>query len=60
MKEDMDLNCGEIVTGEETIQQAGERIFEEIIAVASGRKTVSEIYGYGDNEFVPWQLGATT
>ena len=60
MKEDMDLNCGEIVTGEESIQQAGERIFEEIIAVASGRKTVSEIYGYGDNEFVPWQLGATT
>lgn len=60
MKEDMDLNCGGIVTGEESIQQAGERIFEEIIAVASGRKTVSEIYGYGDNEFVPWQLGATT
>lgn len=60
MKEDMDLNCGGIITGEETIQEAGLRIFEEIIAVVSGRRTVSELYGYGDNEFVPWQIGATT
>lgn len=60
MKEDMDLNCGEIVTGNETIEQSGERIFEHIIAVASGNKTVSEIYDYGDNEFVPWQVGAVT
>ncbi|UHS62630.1 altronate dehydratase [Agrobacterium vaccinii] len=60
MKEDMDINCGEIVTGNETIEESGERIFEHIIAVASGDKTVSEIYDYGDNEFVPWQVGAVT
>jgi galactarate dehydratase len=60
MKEDMDINCGEIVTGHETIEESGERIFEHIIAVASGDKTVSEIYDYGDNEFVPWQVGAVT
>lgn len=60
MKEDMDLNCGSIVTGEETIEQAGERIFEQIIAVASGEQTLSEIFDYGDNEFVPWQVGAVT
>ncbi|WP_320201058.1 UxaA family hydrolase [Agrobacterium sp. rho-13.3] len=60
MKEDMDINCGEIVTGAETIEESGERIFEHIIAVASGHKTVSEIYDYGDNEFVPWQVGAVT
>ena len=60
MKEDMDLNCGGIVTGEETIEQSGQRIFEEILAVASGRKTLSEVYDYGDNEFVPWQIGAVT
>ena len=60
MKDDMDLNCGTIVTGDETIEQAGHRIFEELIAVASGKKTRSEEYDYGDNEFVPWQLGATT
>jgi galactarate dehydratase len=60
MKEDMDINCGGIVTGDETIEQSGERIFEHVIAVASGEKTVSEIYDYGDNEFVPWQVGAVT
>ncbi len=60
MREDMDINCGEIVTGNETIEESGERIFEHIIAVASGEKTVSEIYDYGDNEFVPWQVGAVT
>jgi galactarate dehydratase len=60
MREDMDLNCGGIVTGDETIEQSGERIFEHVIAVASGQKTLSEIYDYGDNEFVPWQVGAVT
>ena len=34
------------------------QIFEEIIAVASGKKSKSEEFGYGDNEFVPWQIGA--
>lgn len=60
MQEDMDLNCGEIVTGAESIEEAGQRIFDRILAVASGDKTVSEIYDYGDNEFVPWQVGAVT
>jgi len=60
MDEDMDINCGGIVTGEDTIEAAGKRIFEDIIAVASGKQTVSEIYDYGDNEFVPWQVGAIT
>ncbi|MDQ1187432.1 UxaA family hydrolase [Agrobacterium larrymoorei] len=60
MKEDMDINCGDIVTGKETIEEAGRRIFDHIIAVASGEQTVSEIYDYGDNEFVPWQVGAVT
>lgn len=60
MKEDMDLNCGDIVSGKETIEEAGQRIFDHIIAVASGEQTVSEIYDYGDNEFVPWQVGAVT
>jgi galactarate dehydratase len=60
MEEDMDINCGGIVTGEDTIEAAGERIFREILAVASGKKTCSEVYDYGDNEFVPWQVGAIT
>jgi galactarate dehydratase len=60
MTEDMDINCGGIVTGEETIEEAGLRMFETILEVASGKQTLSEIYDYGDNEFVPWQIGAIT
>jgi galactarate dehydratase len=58
MQEDMDLNCGTIVTGDETVEEVGKRIFEAVIATASGERTLSEIYNYGDNEFVPWQVGA--
>ncbi len=57
-EEDMDINCGGIVDGSETVDQAGERIFQLILATASGRATKSEQHGYGQNEFVPWQLGA--
>ena len=58
MKEDMDMNCGTIVTGEETIEAVGQKIFEKLLAVASGTRTWSEQYDYGDNEFVPWHIGA--
>jgi altronate hydrolase len=57
-EEDMDINCGGVVDGAETVQQAGERIFQMMIDTASGRPTKSEHHGYGQNEFVPWQLGA--
>jgi galactarate dehydratase len=60
MSEDMDINCGGIIDGTDSIHEAGERIFERIIAVASGEHTASEDYDYGDNEFVPWQIGAVT
>ncbi|MEK8051278.1 altronate dehydratase family protein [Ideonella sp. DXS22W] len=56
--EDIDINCGDIVDGGETVDEAGERIFRMMLAAASGEKTKSEIHGYGQNEFVPWQLGA--
>ena len=58
MSEDMDLNCGEIVTGEKTIEQIGHQIFDKILAVASGQRTRSEQNDYGDYEFVPWHIGA--
>ena len=57
-QEDMDINCGGIVDGTETVDQAGERIFRLMLATASGQITQSERHGYGQNEFVPWQLGA--
>lgn len=58
MEEDMDINCGTIIDGDESIEQAGRRIFEMFLAVASGAQTKSEAQGFGDNEFVPWQIGA--
>ncbi len=57
-EEDMDLNCGDIVDGLESLESAGQRIFSMILDVASGQKTKSEQFGYGSLEFVPWQPGA--
>lgn len=57
LSEDMDINCGDILEGV-TIAEKGQEIFKEILAVASGKRTKSEELGYGDNEFVPWQIGA--
>ncbi len=56
-EEDMDINCGDILDGV-TIEEKGRQIFETVIAVASGKRSKSEEFGYGDNEFVPWQIGA--
>lgn len=57
-QEDMDINCGEIIDGSCSITEMGERIFARMLATASGEKTKSELHGYGQNEFVPWQIGA--
>jgi altronate hydrolase len=53
---DMDLDAGTILTGR-TVEEVGRGIFEEILAVASGKKTKSEQHGIGDDEFVPWNIG---
>lgn len=58
MAEDMDVNCGAILDGEYSVAEMGEKIFDLVLATASGRRTASEELGFGDEEFVPWQLGA--
>ena len=57
-QDDIDIDCGSIVEGLETVDQVGERIFRLMLDTASGRATKSEQHGYGQNEFVPWQIGA--
>jgi len=57
-EDDIDLDCGGIVDGADTVDACGERIFRLMLETASGRKTKSELHGYGQAEFVPWQLGA--
>jgi altronate hydrolase len=56
MIDDMDLNAGTVLEGE-SIESAGERLFELILDVASGRPTKSERQGVGEEEFDPWQIG---
>ena len=58
-EEDMDLNCGTIVDGKESIEEVGRRFFDLVLETASGTKTKSELFGYGEDEFAPWVIGAT-
>ncbi len=58
MSDDMDINCGAVIDEDLGIDGMGERIFERLLEVASGSPTKSEAQGFGDDEFVPWQIGA--
>ena len=58
MSEDMDINCGDIISEGVSVEAKGREIFEMWIAVASGKKTMSEELGFGGAEFVPWAMGA--
>jgi altronate hydrolase len=59
MEEDMDINCGAVLDEGVSVPEMGQRIFDKIIDVASGNPSKSEELGFGDAEFVPWQIGAT-
>lgn len=58
MEEDMDINCGEIAEGKVDVDAMGRKIFDIILNTASGSPSKSEILGIGEEEFVPWQIGA--
>jgi altronate hydrolase len=58
MIDDMDVNAGVVLDGT-PVAEVGQRIFEEILAVAGGKKTKSEINGVGEEEFAPWSIGPT-
>jgi altronate hydrolase len=58
MRDDMDVNAGVILQGT-PVETVGQQIFEEILAVAGGKKTKSEINGVGEEEFAPWSIGPT-
>ncbi len=60
LTEDMDVNCGDILDGTATLQEVAQRIFEEILRVASGARSKSELLGLGDHEFVPWNIGVVS
>jgi altronate hydrolase len=58
MIDDMDINCGDVLDGV-TLEEKGREIFDRLLKIASGERSKSEELGYGDAEFVPWQIGAT-
>jgi len=58
LEADMDIDCGAILNGGTTVAEMGRRIFETILSTASGQRTKSEMLGIGNDEFVPWQIGA--
>lgn len=58
MQGDMDIDAGVILHGT-PVEEVGRQIFEEIIAVASGKATKSELNGVGEEEFAPWSIGPT-
>ena len=60
MSGDMDLNAGTIADGQDTVAEVGARLFELFLQTASGRETASELLGFGDDDFVPWQTGVVT
>lgn len=57
MQDDMDVNCGDLITGTE-MPVISQRIFDAILRHASGEKVRSEELGYGNDEFLPWHVGA--
>lgn len=57
MGDNIDINAGTIMDGDETIQDVGEKIFQEMTKVASGKKTRSEILGH--SEFAIHSIGPT-
>lgn len=58
MTEDMDIDAGRILSEGVSVEAMGREIYETWLRVAGGEKTKSECQGLGDDEFVPWQVGA--
>ncbi|MFZ4746462.1 MAG: UxaA family hydrolase [Sphingomonas sp.] len=58
MTDDMDFNAGAIIDGDLSVDDAGQAIFQLMLATASGAPSRSEAHGFGVDEFVPWALGA--
>jgi altronate hydrolase len=58
MSDIMDINTGTVIDGEETIYQAGERILDYVIKVASGEIEVSAVK-HGQDDFIPWKRGVS-
>jgi len=57
MRDDMDINCGQVIDGTKSLDEMGQDIFATILKIASGLASKSETLGVGEDEFAPWQIG---
>ena len=55
MDENMDINAGTVADGDEDIPALGERMYNFVLDVASGKQTFSEQLGH--REFIVWRIG---
>nr|WP_293840727.1 altronate dehydratase family protein [uncultured Arsenicibacter sp.] len=58
MPDIIDFNAGLIIDGDETLKEAGERMLDYIIGVASGEIEVSAVR-HGQDDFIPWKRGVS-
>ena len=58
MADIIDINTGDIITGEATIQSKGEEILEYCIRAASGEETPKSVQ-LGQDDFIPWKRGVS-
>lgn len=58
MPDIIDVDCGEVISGNKTIEQCGEEILDLIIEVASGR-TRAKATVLGQDDFIPWKRGVS-
>ncbi|WP_437917663.1 UxaA family hydrolase [Sphingobacterium sp. LRF_L2] len=58
MPDIIDLNCGTIIDGEETIEEAAHRILDYVIEVANGTCQPKAVK-LGQDDFIPWRRGVS-
>jgi altronate hydrolase len=58
MNDIIDINTGTIIEGDETIEEAGARILDYVIAVAGGEIEVASVR-HGQDDFIPWKRGVS-
>lgn len=58
MADIIDINTGTIIEGSESIAEAGERILDHLIQVASGEKEALSVKN-NQEDFIPWKRGVS-
>jgi altronate hydrolase len=58
MPDIIDINCGTIIDGQETIEETAYRILDYVIEVASGNE-IPKAVQLGQDDFIPWRRGVS-